>query len=192
MSEEQMELTTRERVIHEFIQNVYKHNLHPADAAKKMGMHLGLFEALRASHPELEAAWYLSDKRVKGKVKRPKNMLELKQRFSGQFMAVFMPRVMSMLVNIEDGPEGDLVVRDILKNKIIGELLPKETVSHVEIEQTVDIRAQLRDTDYKKLVSMAGDNAHQIGQLQKEIADRARTQEGFADATDAEFEHKQE
>lgn len=123
-----------DELILEFLQAVFGKGLHPEDACVEVGLPYPTMYALRATHPVVDAAWFLAEEKAKGKIKTPKTPLEIKHRFIPKLWRILEPKILAMIDRIPDTRLGDQQVMDLLKNRIISETLPKETASSVQTQ----------------------------------------------------------
>lgn len=126
----------REQLIQDFVVAIYGKGLHPEDAAIECGVYAADMLSLRDEYPALAAAWAYGVELEPGKVKKPRSPLEIKHNLTYRMwmgQGNLTQRVVGMLSRIPDNETGDKMVMELLKNKIISETLPRETIGQQEI-----------------------------------------------------------
>lgn len=174
----------RDETIHDFLLAVFGKGLHPEDAAIEIGVPIELFQALRHQDSRVDVAWFLADEKARGLLTKPKNTLEMKHRFAYRFWPVFEQKLMSMLHRITDDAAGDAIVLELMKHKVISEIMPRETYGQQEITQKPpDPYAKLSDEALLAVVEKKlGTLADLKGQVDKAVKFRDAYIKGAIDA----------
>lgn len=181
--------TTQEQIVREFLSHVHGKGLHPNDAAIEMGIPVEQFIALRDENPAVDAAWWGSEWKVQ-KLRKPRSVLEVKHKLAMRIWSKLGPKVMNMVERISDDEHGDDIVRDLLKNGIISDTLPRESFGQQEL--TVKEEDPFEKMTEAELFALYEKKIGSIAEL-KEQAEKAELVRKAIDntkAVDAEFERR--
>lgn len=188
--------TIKKEVRLRFITLVFKNDLHPQDAAEKMGMPYALFLAARETDPGLAMCWEGIEERRKQKSKGgPKSVLEFAEAYINDMFVrgKLHEKVVSMAENADiDTPEGRKTVMWMVQYGILRDSMPRFTAATIEHRQAhVDKHASLTTNELLAMLEEKAGTAIRLN-LEKEFANKQRLELGRDQkVSDAEFRHVQ-